>query len=378
MEHIPQKYIDSLPLSARNMFVQWRDFLYNRVKFNRPESVIHAAPHCERVLYHALNIGHAIFGDNQRILTALAHAAVFHDTRRLDDYLDTGHGARAAIYYRDFCTGNGDLEYIQEAALMMKYHDISDKRGKDGIEKEYRGTLPTMFELYDIFKDADALDRWRLGIYGLDTRFLRTSPAKEMVDLSRKLVEDTMSHDLRLWIADKVEQTLNKNKLLMVVDPQVDFIIGTLPVPGAREAMESLAKYIESNGSSYLHKIVTADRHPYNHCSFKSEGGQWPRHCVHDSPGAAVWQSLFDPLYSTSGDVTFLYKGQRADSEEYSIFKNPEARETIEAIVAEKHINHIDICGLAGDICVSATLADGREIFGDIFHLLPQYSPIIG
>ena len=44
---------------------------------------------------------------------------------------------------------------------MMKYHDIDDKRGKVGIRKEYRDALPGMLKLYDIFKDADALDHFR-------------------------------------------------------------------------------------------------------------------------------------------------------------------------------------------------------------------------
>lgn len=30
-------------------------------------------------------------------------AAVFHDSRRQDDWLDVGHGQRAADYYRSYC-----------------------------------------------------------------------------------------------------------------------------------------------------------------------------------------------------------------------------------------------------------------------------------
>lgn len=81
-------------------------------------------------------------------------------------------------------------------------------------------------------------------------------------------------------------------RLLLIVDPQVDFIAGTLPVPGAEEAMDRLAEYIYESDGRYAHKIVTADRHPYDHCSFDGHGGPWPRHCVHDTVGAAVWQHL--------------------------------------------------------------------------------------
>ena len=80
-------------------------------------------------------------------------------------------------------------------------------------------------------------------------------------------------------------------KLLLIVDPQIDFITGTLPVAGAAEAMDALAKYVKEKGNEYNVKIVTADWHPYHHSSFADEGGMWPRHCVQHSVGAAIWES---------------------------------------------------------------------------------------
>ncbi len=62
-------------------------------------------------------------------------------------------------------------------------------------------------------------------------------------------------------------------KLLLIVDPQIDFITGTLPVAGAAEAMDALAKYVKEKGNEYTVKIVTADWHPYHHSSFADEGG---------------------------------------------------------------------------------------------------------
>lgn len=205
---VPQKELDQLSPTVRTYFLHWADFLYNRVKFNRPESEIHAEGHCERVLLYALILGEKIFGDDDRALTALAEAAVFHDTRRQDDYLDTGHGARAAEYYKQFCEENPDVAYLPEAALMMRYHDIEDKRGKVGIKLDYNGSLPRMFKLYDIFKDADALDRWRLGAKGFDTRYLRTEPAKEMTQYSKRIVEETVPRELLKRVSDEVERTI--------------------------------------------------------------------------------------------------------------------------------------------------------------------------
>ncbi len=167
-------------------------------------------------------------------------------------------------------------------------------------------------------------------------------------------------------------------RLLLIIDPQNDFINGSLPISGAEDAMTNLAGYISRNSGKYALKIITADRHPFFHCSFIDCGGEWPRHCVHDTSGAAVWQPLFTPLYETEGAVYFLYKGESEDKDEYSIFKNREAARTILDLVENENIDSIDICGLAGDVCVLQSLRDGIELLGaDKFNVLTAYSPSI-
>lgn len=76
-----------------------------------------------------------------------------------------------------------------------------------------------------------------------------------------------------------------EQKMLLIVDPQIDFITGSLQVPGAAEAMTSLAAYVRNHDEDYAVRIVTSDWHPYRHCSFQHEGGQWPTHCVTLSRG---------------------------------------------------------------------------------------------
>lgn len=165
-------------------------------------------------------------------------------------------------------------------------------------------------------------------------------------------------------------------KLLLIIDPQVDFISGTLPVPGAEEAIDSLAEFIATRGKEYARIIVSADAHPMHHSSFESEGGPWPRHCVADSVGAAVWPRLMDALIDFDGPVEVLRKGQLRDVEEYSIFSNPSAAARIKEIVDEEGIEAIDICGLAGDVCVARSLTDGIDMLGaDRFRLLQDFTP---
>ena len=48
---------------------------------------------------------------------------------------------------------------------------------------------PCVVLLYQIFKDADALDRFRLGPNALDAKYLRTEQAKKMLDFAKVTLE---------------------------------------------------------------------------------------------------------------------------------------------------------------------------------------------
>ena len=167
-------------------------------------------------------------------------------------------------------------------------------------------------------------------------------------------------------------------RMLLIVDPQYDFITGSLAVAGAEEAMNSLANYITDNDGKYEVKVLTADSHPANHMSFVENGGLWNAHCIEGTPGAAIWQPLMRALLSTSGDTILLKKGTDTATEEYSIFKNSDAAVRIKEIIRRHGIDIIDLCGIAGDVCVLDTLNDGRRLLGDgMFNVLTDYSPSI-
>ena len=165
-------------------------------------------------------------------------------------------------------------------------------------------------------------------------------------------------------------------KLLLIVDPQIDFITGTLPVAGAAEAMDALATYVKEQGNEYTVKIVTADWHPYHHSSFADAGGVWPRHCVQHSVGAAIWESLLVALNESKGGFTLLYKGDSIDKDEYSIMQNKASASILARLVKALKVDQIDICGLAGDICVLNTAKDITSTFENIkLNVLEPYSP---
>lgn len=162
-------------------------------------------------------------------------------------------------------------------------------------------------------------------------------------------------------------------KALLLVDPQCDFINGSLPVPGAEAAMNALGRWLAQEAGRYCLKLVTCDHHPHDHCSFVTNGGRWPVHCQKQTVGAAIWPALVPALYA-DGQTVVLHKGDDPDTEEYSIFRNARSAKKLAALL--DGCEEIDICGLAGDICVLDTLRDGIELLGaGRFRVLAEFAP---
>jgi len=166
-------------------YEQWYTFMEEKIEFWLPDSEWHTKTHCARVLLLALFIGHQK-NLSEEEKNALAMAAVFHDSRRLDDGIDKGHGGRAAEYYKEYSREH-DLPYDEQTYYITYYHDQDDSLGLSEIKKSSSLSERAVL-LYQIFKDADALDRFRLGPDGLDVKFLRTEEARQLVDFAKDLL----------------------------------------------------------------------------------------------------------------------------------------------------------------------------------------------
>lgn len=170
-----------------------------------------------------------------------------------------------------------------------------------------------------------------------------------------------------------------KRKVLLIVDAQNDFIDGSLAVSGAAEAIYNLASSIAKKECEYDLVIMTMDWHPATHCSFTSNGGQWPVHCVEHTEGANIRQVLLDAINAAGVQSLALHKGTNEDREEYSIFKNQESSERLLEILLEDDVTDIDVCGIALDYCVINTIDDAiKHGLGKKMRLLKDYSPAIG
>lgn len=154
--------------------------------------------------------------------------------------------------------------------------------------------------------------------------------------------------------------------VLLIVDPQNDFITGSLAVEGAKEKMMYLSDYIDSVEYDYI--FITMDTHPLYHCSFKENGGIWPKHCVAGTNGWCIPEYLSNALKDASS-VSYYHKGTESDREEYSIFDNSIDGHFLEGRIIELFKQddlYIDVCGIAGDYCVLETLKGLRRIIGDM------------
>ena len=117
------------------------------------------------------------------------------------------------------------------------------------------------------------------------------------------------------------------NRLLIIVDPQIDFTTGSLATAKGPSAMDYLAKAINKGAwKAYQWIVITQDAHPKNHCSFVEQGGPFPPHCVQGTEGMNVYPALDEALCGIY-DIGryYLQKGDLPDKEEFSIFQNEDS-----------------------------------------------------
>lgn len=156
-------------------------------------------------------------------------------------------------------------------------------------------------------------------------------------------------------------------RAIIIVDPQNDFITGTLPVAGAEEAMNRLAKALPHIPCDHI--FVTMDAHPIKHCSFEPQNGIWPVHCVKYSVGAAIWEPLMQELKGIETPITFIEKGRDLEKDQYSAFEEsyPELLDKADEVL---------LCGIAGNVCVLNSLKDlVRHGLGNKLTVITDASP---
>jgi len=148
--------------------------------------------------------------------------------------------------------------------------------------------------------------------------------------------------------------SLTVHDALLIADIQNDFLPGgALGIRGGNEIIPVLMSYIRRFQIHHLPIVLTRDWHPPNHCSFHSQGGLWPAHCVAGSPG-----SLPPPTFDAPASAVIIYKAIDRDQEAYSAFQSTALDRHLRAL----GIRRLFIGGLATDYCVVNTVTDALTL----------------
>jgi nicotinamidase/pyrazinamidase len=141
-------------------------------------------------------------------------------------------------------------------------------------------------------------------------------------------------------------------RALLIIDFQNDFCPGgALAVAGGDEIAEPIRRL----AAEVDVVVATRDWHPPDHASFETQGGPWPIHCVRDTHGAAFHPAMEGLELDAVVDV-----GREPEDEGYSGFEKSD----LAAILRNREVDEVYVCGLATDYCVRASAIDAcREGF---------------
>jgi nicotinamidase/pyrazinamidase len=140
---------------------------------------------------------------------------------------------------------------------------------------------------------------------------------------------------------------IDNRDVLIVVDMQNDFfndVDGSLPVSGAEKIINTVNKTMDL----FDRVVATRDWHPIDHCSFETQNGPWPIHCV-----AGTFGAEYHPDFNSSKVNLEVRKGFNKDVESYS----PNRNGILDLYRGFEYsfIKRIFICGVALDYCVKET-----------------------
>jgi uncharacterized protein len=139
----------------------------------RPEG-IHGLAHETRVLVWTQVLADMVRNEGLVVdPIVLGWAAAIHDTQRWSDGDDLDHGARAASWLLEHSGLLPASVPLHRVTYLCRWHVPPDH------------LAPEMTPELCVFKDADALDRWRIG--DLDPSRLRTESSRLLLSASHAL-----------------------------------------------------------------------------------------------------------------------------------------------------------------------------------------------
>jgi nicotinamidase/pyrazinamidase len=157
-------------------------------------------------------------------------------------------------------------------------------------------------------------------------------------------------------------EAFDRYSALVVVDVQNDFAdpAGSLAVRGGAEIVPLVNEAVAAAEAGGALVAYTQDWHPQHTPHFAPDGGIWPVHCV-----AGTWGAELHPDLDIRGPR--VHKGSHGE-DGYSGFtmRDPTTGETkpteLEALLRDRDVTRVAVCGLATDYCVRATALDAVRL----------------
>jgi nicotinamidase/pyrazinamidase len=159
-------------------------------------------------------------------------------------------------------------------------------------------------------------------------------------------------------------QRYDPQTALVIVDLQNDFAdpAGSLWVAGAAAIIPRINNEIDAAERGGSMVVLTQDWHPESTPHFAKDGGIWPVHCV-----GGTWGADLHPGLNAPADAPRIHKGSNGE-DGYSGFmtrdpvtgdRNPTE---LDALLRERGVERVVVCGLATDYCVNATALDAIRL----------------
>lgn len=176
-------YVKELLPEVRSMYQEYQDKL-PELEFAQ-DSVDHGMVHEARVMLLSLIMAYEL-DLPLRDWRVLSTAAIYHDTQRVHDDDDIEHGAASREYYHNSVKDPDPL-----VEFLIEYHSRPDEEGYAEIQNNRKLSKSRTRSklLFEIFKDADALERVRFGVRALDMKYLRLPISKNLTLAAKMLTE---------------------------------------------------------------------------------------------------------------------------------------------------------------------------------------------
>lgn len=155
---------------------------------------------------------------------------------------------------------------------------------------------------------------------------------------------------------------------LLLVDVQVDFCPGGgLPIQDGDGVVPVLNRWIRAAQALGVPIYASRDWHPRGHPSFRERGGEWPTHCIQDSPGAD-----FHPRLELPQEALCIVKGTRFDRDQLSAFDETGLAQQLR----HDAVKRLWVGGLAQDVCVLHTVRDALALGFEVRLIVDGTRPV--